>query len=191
MFGHKDKTHLTFDVVKAVAAVGFLVKHTGESMYSVMKMMYLADKLHLERYGQFISGDSYAAMKEGPVPSCTYNMMKFLRGNESSFPSGEIVRAQLAYDGTSDHRITLLVEPKVDELSESDLECLGRVVELYKQFGKWGVRDMSHDEAWRGVWKNVLPGFKARPIPTREIAKQLDSELLEHVEDPFPGTAHV
>lgn len=48
-----------FDQVKATEAI-----------------LYLADKTSLEKYGRFIFGESYYAMKEGPTPSYTYNLLK-------------------------------------------------------------------------------------------------------------------
>jgi uncharacterized phage-associated protein len=38
--------------------------------------MYFADRKHLEKYGRFICGDSYVAMKHGPVPSEIYDILK-------------------------------------------------------------------------------------------------------------------
>src|SRR5690606_29259588 len=111
-----------FDVEKAIAAVGYLVEQTGASMYSIMKMMYLADKIHLERYGRFIAGDHYVAMPQGPVPSCTYNMIKHVRGEQRSRQGDE--RGLQYFSYSRDHEISLTQRPDYDELSNSDQQCL-------------------------------------------------------------------
>lgn len=186
---HVETRYLKFDVRKAIAAIGYLVAETGASMYTVMKMMYLADKLHLEKYGQFISGDTYAAMKQGPVPSCTYDLIKHVRGEPQSIPGADLASQFLRYG--SNHSIVLLQDPQTDELSESDHECLSKVAELHNRFGQWAVRDMSHDDAWRKVWAGVGRGSRSKPIPMLSIAEQLEdaAELVEHIKDSQPGVA--
>lgn len=175
-----------FEVQKAVAAVGYLVEHATPEMYTVMKMMYIADKMHLERFGRFISGDSYVAMKQGPVPSATYNMIKHVRG-EGGLEEFACAKAYLGY---KDHCIQLRARPDYDELSASDIECLQEVARAYSTVGKWSVRDMSHDDAWEGAWRRRF-FRKAIPMGVEEIARQFEegSKLVDHLADRFPGEA--
>lgn len=185
---HVTSEQNTFDVGKAIAAVAYLVEQTGESMYPVMKMMYLADKLHLERHGRFIAGDEYAAMKQGPVPSCTYTMIKHVRGERCSRDGYDVARQYLAY--TADHYIKVLEQPDYDELSGSDVRALDDVVTIYKRSNKWAIRDLSHDGAWSRSWSMKL-FRRSVPMPLEEIAREFeDSEaLLRHLEDSHPGEA--
>lgn len=175
-----------FEIQKAVAAVGYLVEHGTPEMYTVMKMMYIADKMHLERFGRFISGDSYVAMKQGPVPSATYNMIKHVRGDAGL---EDFARAK-HYFGYRDHQIELRARPDYEELSDSDIECLQQVVEAYAKVGKWSIRDMSHDDAWEGAWRRRF--FRsAIKMDVDDIARQFEggAELVEHLADRFPGEA--
>lgn len=184
-----------FDVTKAIATVGYLVQRTGASMYAVMKMLYLADKMHLDRYGRFIAGDHYVAMKQGPVPSCTYRMIRHIRGEESGHPEYLVASDYFAYRiEKGDHIIDLLRNPDVDELSESDTECLDEIAEIYNKMGKWAVRAMSHDAAWTAGWNSKKRRFFQRqsaPMPIEDIVGELDngSSLLEHIRDRSPGEA--
>jgi hypothetical protein len=50
-----------------------LEKTVQSTIHSVSKVLYFADKEHLEKYGRFICGDSCYAMKHGPVPSQIYD----------------------------------------------------------------------------------------------------------------------
>lgn len=179
-----------FDPRKAVAAMAYLAKQTGESLYLLLKMMYVADKLHLERTGRFIAGDSYVAMKQGPVPSSTYDLFKAVRGDRVSSPGRDLALATFSYG--SNHEVTLKADPELDELSESDVECLGEVVELLNRFGRWAIRDMSHDEAFEEVWGNPFVRFRnSEPMSIDVIASKLQNanELLAHLHDPHPGSA--
>ncbi|MFT4197501.1 MAG: Panacea domain-containing protein [Pseudoxanthomonas sp.] len=178
-----------FQREKAIAAMGHVVQQTQASMYSVMKMMYLADKLHLERYGRFIAGDTYAAMKQGPVPSHAYNLVKCVRGESESCPGDVVAREFFAY-GADDHSLKLLRDPDLDELSESDIRCLDVVIETYKKMGHWAVRDMSHDDAWKAAWKSARR--KSFPMSVEAIAGQLEGaeRLVAHLRDNAPGRAN-
>lgn len=184
-----------FDANKAIAAIALLVQETGASMYSVMKMLYLADKAHLEQHGRFITGDSYVAMKQGPVPSCAYNMIKHARGEEKRREGDEVALQFLSCDATT-HVITIKRMPALDELSESDVECLKAVSEAYHRLGKWAVKDMSHDDAWKKAWKpdSAFAAFRSRrtvPMPIEAIAAEVDESgaLLAHLRDQHPGSA--
>jgi len=177
-----------FDPAKAVAAVGYLVSATHETLYPLMKMMYLADKLHLERYGRFIAGDSYAAMRKGPVPSATYDLMKCARGECVDVEGGEL--AKRAFEYRDDHEVRNRVEPDLSELSPSDVDCLNEVIRLHEKFGKWAIRDMSHDEAWKKSRSWIRFG-SSTSMPIETIAESLTdgSEVLEHLRDSHPGSA--
>jgi uncharacterized phage-associated protein len=60
-----------FDPEKAVAAIVYLASKQvhGLTKYKVCKLLFLADKYHLVRYGRTITGDKFCAMPYGPVPS--------------------------------------------------------------------------------------------------------------------------
>ena len=181
------RTNNTFEIDKAIAVLGYFVEQTGESMYSLMKLMYLADKLHLERYGRFIVGDTYCALKQGPVPSCTYNMMKHLRGEERN---SAFAAAEAYFEYGEEHSVRLLRNVDMDELSSGEISCLSEISTVYQSLGKWGVRDLSHDPAWTKAWSSKK-ATKSVPIAMEAIASQLeDGELLiEHLGDRHPGEA--
>ncbi|MEK7221817.1 MAG: Panacea domain-containing protein, partial [Nitrospirota bacterium] len=59
-----------FDPDKAIQAILFVARSiTGATFHQISKIIYFADKDHLQKYGRLICGDSYVAMKHGPVPS--------------------------------------------------------------------------------------------------------------------------
>jgi len=169
---------------KAIASIAYLVKQTQESLYPLMKMIYLAEKCHLERYGRMITGDTYVAMAKGPVPSVTYDLMKFVRGDRTYFEGGEPARALFAYDKAS-HLITLRETPDFSALSESEIECLDCIVAELKAKGPGVIRELSHDDAWRATSRNA-------DMALDTIAAQFEdgAALVQHLSDRFPGSAH-
>jgi uncharacterized phage-associated protein len=137
-----------FDPDKAVESVFFVVPQiTDKTMHCVAKVLYHADKLHLSRYGRPISGDWYAAMEFGPVPSSTYDIFKARRGDEryKNYP----VPAR-AHDFKIVNQKTISVSRAADlaVLSESERECLkeSAVAHGHKDFNQ--RTDESHGPAW-------------------------------------------
>lgn len=186
--GHASERASTFEVDKAIAAIGYLVEQTHESMYSLLKMMYLADKLHLQRVGRFIAGERYSAMGQGPVPSNTYALFQYLRGDNTQ-REFEAAARYFDYRPEEDHSVSLRERPDYDELSVSELKCLATVVDTYRTYGKWGVRKLSHDDAWKETWATVFFS-KSKPMDILSIARQFEDEaLMRHLADPFPGEA--
>jgi uncharacterized phage-associated protein len=174
-----------FDWRKAVSAVSYLVERTNDTLYIIMKMMYLADKVHLNRYGRFIAGDWYVAMKKGPVPSQTYDLLTKLReGTSDNSAAVSSIRV------LPDYQIQTIDRQNYDELSDSDIECLDEIINTYKRIGKWAIRDMSHDEVWEKSWTAKSFWSKRAPMPMDAIAEHVGGEdLIAHVRDPEPGSA--
>src|SRR4051794_37148117 len=44
--------------------------------YHILKMVYFADKYHLNIYGRPVVGDRYEAKNYGPVPTAVYDILK-------------------------------------------------------------------------------------------------------------------
>ncbi|HEY2396419.1 MAG TPA: Panacea domain-containing protein [Rudaea sp.] len=172
----------TFDAAKTMHLVAYLARNTGASLYSVLKMMYLADKKHLERFGRFIVNDHYAALPKGPVPSRTYDALKAVR--EGRF-EGDAVAAKglLRLCGTS-HQFTIEGDPDLMHFSKSDIRCLDEVIEVYKKRGHWHVYRASHDKAWHAA----RPNATMSPAAIASTLKN-STELIQHLADPYPDKA--
>jgi uncharacterized phage-associated protein len=175
-----------FDWRKAISAVSYLANETGESLYFVLKMLYLADKAHLDQYGRFISGDWYVAMSKGPVPSETYALLKALRDDER-VQNHDAAAAKLRV--AKDNALTPIGRDNFDELSDSDIEALDAVIASYRRLGKWAIFEMSHDDVWKTAWESKRFFAKRAPMPMDKIAEYVGGDLLvAHVRDPQPGS---
>jgi uncharacterized phage-associated protein len=140
--------------------------------------MYFADKLHLEKYGRFVCGDNYVAMKHGPVPSSTYDILKSVRFD--IYPQIR-EKATVAFK-VIDYTVTPNGDADLDQFSDSEVECLDYAIEKYgtKTFGE--LTCLSHDDAWNTTGENEF-------IEIEQIVATFTnpSELLEHLNDPYPG----
>lgn len=177
-----------FQPEKAIASIGYLVQQTGADLYSVMKMIYLADKVHLGRYGRTITGDIYTAMSKGPVPERSYNLCKFVAGKRDRFDPMPEARAFLRL---VDYNFELLVTPEVEELSASDIEALDEVAAVHQAGGWKAVFEGSHDSAWREAWEKAQAnGVGSIDMPLETIAEATgSSHLVDFLRDPHPGAA--
>ena len=129
--------------------------------------------LHLERYGRLISGDSYVAMKHGPVPSGTYDIMKAVRGDGTCAVEDE---AQEAFTVDGRHDVIPRREANEALFSESDLECLREAITRYGSLSFKALTDLSHDAAWDSADENDI-------IELEQIIATLSdgASLLEHL----------
>jgi uncharacterized phage-associated protein len=151
------------------------------TFHSINKIMYFADKTSLERFAKLITEDIYFALKYGPVPSNTYDLMK-----EAS-ASGEF-----GFRIENDRRVVPLREANLDELSDSDIECLDMVIALYGNVPFWKRQEDSHDQAWQQAWDSR--GDKGSNLMPLEsiIALLEDSEtLLQHLDSQHEDDAEV
>lgn len=166
--------HLAFrhDAEKTYEAILYIARHvSAPTLHTIAKIMYFADKRHLEDYGRFITGDTYIAMEYGPVPSYAYDYLKFIRQHKDA--SADI--------GVEGYHVTARREAQLDIFSPSDLECLQESVALYGQMTFGQLTDASHDEAWHNSPENG-------EITIETIVNTFEDahDLLEHLRDSHP-----
>ncbi len=142
-------THSYEDISRILEAFAYIVDKAPENkknMYNILKVFYLADKIHMENYGRFIFNDRYIAMPKGPVPSLAYDLMKDLKTNGKSFQN---VESPVTF--IEKFKLCKLRDANIDYFSRTDLECIDKVIELskYEDLG-----DLSHDIAWQKTVQN-------------------------------------
>ncbi len=161
-----------FDTEKAVEALLYIAERSC-NIYNALKVLYFADKEHLAGYGRLICGDSYVAMRHGPVPSGVYDLVKYVRGDGSwriDIPVNEAFSVQGR--NIIPHR-----KANLDFLSESDIKCLDAAIEQYGHLSFGQLRRLSHDDAYKAADQNDF-------IPLTAIVKTLPNSdlLLDYIE---------
>jgi uncharacterized phage-associated protein len=150
-----------FDRTKAIEAILYLASRVSESdKYGICKLLYLADKISLEKYGRFIFGELYVAMRQGATPSNAYDLLK--------------KAAEMPINGlkVENNQVIALREPDLDCLSESDIECLDEIISKYGKRSNLDRRRAAHDEAYQKTWNNRGDKQSAR-ISIEVIAESL------------------
>ena len=169
-----------FDPEKAVEVILYIaIRAPKRDIYHVLKLLYFADKAHLERNGRFICGDSYVAMKSGPVPSGTYDIIKDIRADGiHSFAE----HARHAFTVKDNYELSPLRDADSTFFSESDIECLDESIKTYGPLSGAELKKRSHDDAYKAADENDF-------IDIEQIARMFPGgeKLIKHLQDPYPG----
>jgi len=160
-----------FNKEKALEVLLYIAKEIPD-FYCSLKTLYFADIYHLEKYGRFICGDSYIAMRRGPVPSGTYDIIKdvYLNRSDEFIKDFKIIN----------YKIIPLREVKNEKLSLSDIEALDHSIKENKTLSYIELMNKSHDASYEKSDQNDF-------IDIEDIVKTLpDSDsLLNHLKDLF------
>jgi len=169
--------------IAAQVAAYFIHCENGPiKILKLMKLMYLAERESLQRYGVPMMGDRLVSMQHGPVMSITYDHMNDCIESE---PGGW-------NDWISDranHCVSLKQEDStIDsllELSEADIAVITDVYKKVGHMNAFQLRDYTHDEC--GEWED--PNFSSSDIPyvrllknvgySHEAAEQIKQQIIE------------
>lgn len=171
---------MQFDPQKAVEIILYLSRRLPTpTFYYIMKVLYFADLLHLERYGRFISGDNYVAMGKGPVPSKVYDILKYVKGVDCFY---EFDEAKSAFTVENGVRIKSYRDADLFTFSDSEIKCLDESAKANGSLSFGALKDKSHDANYKSADENDFIDFET-------IVKNLPNgnELLEHLSNPYPG----
>lgn len=186
---------MTPNIPRIIGAISFVIDEGRKrdqrvTQYDIVKTLFLADRASLNKFGRPITFDNYVAMKDGPVPSTSYNLLKkdprTLRRLRisvpwDSSPAPEFGALAKAYTMSAEKVCT-------DTLSPSDLEELSSALTIVKSLGFSQVRKLTHDdrayvEAWdpEGISSRYAMSYSLLfDVPNEQLASDI-SFLSKHV----------
>lgn len=168
-----------FDPEKAVEVILYVATRVGNpGFHRISKILYFADRDHLAKYGRFICGDSYVAMKHGPVPSGAYDILKHVRGDSLSC---SVPHAKESFRVENDKLIIPFKDANLDLLSDSERESLDAAITKYGTMSFGQLTELSHDKAWDSADENEFIAIE-QIVATLPDAEQ----LLAHLANPCP-----
>lgn len=161
-----QKIYFNFNYKKATQALNYLVCKAGGviNKMKALKLIYLADRYHLRKYGRLITNDIYFAMNYGPVPSGVKDIAEaseFLSIEEKHYSSKYIEPA---------NKLTLKSKHAIDNtvFSESDVEALDFGWHKFGHLKQFDLSELTHKYP---EWKK------------HEKALKLDSRIQIRLED--------
>ncbi len=156
------QTILEFELEKATQSLNYLAKKEGGRIdkMKAIKLIWLADRFHLRKYGRPILNDNYLAMEYGPVGSSAKDVAEhssFLGTEEKKYAEGFIKP-----DGNK-FFIESINDVDSDVFSESDIEALDFIYEKYGKQHALKLADMSHYfPEWEKFETELLTGSISR-----------------------------
>jgi uncharacterized phage-associated protein len=164
-----------FDALKSLNALLFIANKIAKNgvadKYATLKILYFAEKKHLSLYGRLITDDRFAALKYGPVPSNSYDIL------ESTF----VYRN--SFQVISNKQIQPVQGPDLDYLSESDIECLSHSIEENITLDFQSLMEKSHDNAYHEAFDKGIQYMSIESIAIQEGADQnMLGFIKEHYE---------
>ncbi|MDS3861384.1 Panacea domain-containing protein [Thermosynechococcaceae cyanobacterium BACA0444] len=132
-----------FHPEKAIEATGTFLKLHGQPMnyLGLLKMLYMADRLALQRIEQPITGDHYVAMDYGPVLGGVYDLIKGQPVDQALPRWSDFICTQ------NNKFVSLINDPGNEDLCEEEEEI---IQEVYKSFGHLDPFDVAG-------WTHTLP----------------------------------
>lgn len=131
----------TFREDKTTQAAALLLKLRGGSMnyMKLIKILYLADREALLRFGQPITFDAYVSMDHGPVLSRTLNLI-----NEG-LPPGLPSMWRDCISGPENYEVRQVAECGTDALSQAEIELLEETFHKFGSLDRWQLVELVHD----------------------------------------------
>ena len=149
-----------FEQAKAIAAIEALVDGGIRDLTrgKIAKLLFFADKRHLVQYGRPITGDWYAALPHGPLPSNVGNMIEAFENGNTSASGVDRMMELFVLDRLYQYPRLKKADstPKAilaEELSDSDLQVLNDCISDLGKLPFSELRSISHDQpAYKNAW---------------------------------------
>jgi uncharacterized phage-associated protein len=150
---------LHFNERKATEVAAFLLRLRGGRMHylKLIKLLYLADREALLRWGVPVTTDRYVSMDNGPVTSKIYNLL--VDEGDKPFWSQYI-------SAPSEYQVSLLQDAPGDLLSRAEEVLLRDIFARYGHMNRWDLVGFVHTLP---EWKD--PNGSAIPISIRDIIR--------------------
>ena len=164
---------------KTVAdTIYYILKKIGKAdKLKIIKLIYLADKYHLIKYGRTITGDDYYAMEKGPVGTTAKDLLTFEEEDVFSPTARAYIKKLIEQTGKKHTYRVRDVNVELDTLSETDREILDFVVEKFGDMTTGELIDYVHRYP---EWKKYENSFKNKLIRRGKIGIE---ELLSILDD--------
>lgn len=177
-----EPIQLPFDEAKVTQAAALLLKLRGGRMHylKLVKLLYIADREALRRWGIPITMDRYVSMEHGPVVSRTFNLIQ-------GVPAPTWNR--FISDPMGEHEVELLGDPGTSLLSAAEEQLLQDVFSKWGSLDRWKIVGLTHGF---GEWRD--PDGSSLPIAIADIFRALgesEQQISEQIETlKNAGAAH-
>jgi uncharacterized phage-associated protein len=157
----------------------------------LIKLLYLADRNALNRWGRTLTKDTYFSMKYGPVLSEVLNLISNQPDPQRPGYWDTHISDPVDYD------ITLRADPGEDRLSDAETEVLKGVFSDFGSYNQFQLADHLHKALpeWKEVktgrieitYADILAALGKSPEEVRAVEDDLAAlSLVERMFSPLP-----
>ena len=163
-------------------AAYFIGREGGQlSVLKLMKLMYIADRLSLEKHGHPITFDKMVSMDHGPVLSSVYNLAQ---GTIEGHPKGwdYWIKERDGHDVAMRRKMD---EEDLEELSDADIDILAETWKLVGHLNKWEIRDWTHQNLaeWKDPHGSSLPIDYEAVFAALGIGEERADSTAQHLQE--------
>ena len=168
---NKDKGDMKTrdEILKMRACLLYVLRQLGKEtdFIKLFKVLYFAQREHLVKYGRGVIGDTFHALRFGPVPSFIYKALQMAQGKQEKDP--DFVPFLEGIEVSDASLVSSAVGPDMDELSLSDIACLDKYIEKYKDLDSYKLSNRSqYDKAWKEAFS------RSKDDPEKDVMTVLD-----------------
>ena len=165
----KEIIQFTPNPQKCTQALNFFACKQGGRINKMksFKLVFLADRYHMRKYGRFATNDNYFAMQYGPVPSKTKEIAEsndFLDEESKEYSSQYI-------DPINNLELDSTNEVNLDIFSESDIESLNFAWEKFGHLNQFELAELSHSYPEWSKYKSTIVRSSCYPMNPLDFLK--------------------
>jgi uncharacterized phage-associated protein len=155
-----------FNIHKATeTACQFIEREGGSaSIMKLVKLIYLLDRLSLDRRGIPVVGGDYLSMRNGPVTSEVLDLI-----NAGRLAGEDDPRWEQCISDRVNHEVHLERMPERQHLSDAEVALIDELWAEHGSKDQWQLRDWCHGHC--GEWTPLTRG--CAPIAVERIAQAL------------------
>ena len=158
------------EIRAAQMAAYLLLKSDGQMAYiRLLKLLYLAERRAMARWGDSISGDHFVSMPKGPVLSQTYDLIK---GDSSDSPWNTLIKGERNYEVSVLDGIGI---DDLDELSKAELDILQITIDEFGHMSSFEIVQFTHDNC--SEWQD--PQGSSYPISPESVFRAMGKNVAQ------------
>jgi uncharacterized phage-associated protein len=170
-----------FDFERTLSAIVYLASKDLPELTKakICKLLFLADKLHLVRYGRVITGDKYCAIPHGPIPSRTLDLLNAVIAQNPREEQAAMMSAALELDRHYENpRFKAVQSFDAMKLSQSDLMALDQIIATYGNMGFGELKAITHSMfPYKKAWNEKPEGVNRADMSFEEFFED-DSDAI-------------
>lgn len=175
-----------FNEKKAAQAAAYFLFRAGQplSILKLTKLLYLAERGSLEKFGEPMIGDHPVSMPHGPVLSTTLDHMNgMLASGEGGWDSWIADRQGHFLDLRDPQRVHS--EADLLELSDADVEVLADVWSRFGGMDQWALREWTHEHCveWSDPEGSSIPIAPERLLAALHFSPQQSEAILARLRE--------